>query len=300
MRLTGSLCDTEKLMALLMPESSGASAPSPLVARLNAAIVRWSRALPPALQEEFRKELEEFGREHDRTIQIIENIWQRRERRYAFDESTGLARRKPFHDHLAAVLTLGSSPSLRAVGLLFIDLDNLKRVNDTFGHAAGDLAVAAVGAIIREAIRLEDNADFMTRPAAGENDYAVSRHGGDEFLVALELSDPAGIDVVARRIKAHADDPVRQRTHGYAAAMPLTVSVGGVVYELPATAPALTPQALATGLIKAADEQMYASKRDGGIHIVAATSADTLEVDRENVRRVDTPTLDPGARADQP
>jgi diguanylate cyclase (GGDEF)-like protein len=265
------------------------SSPSSLVERLESAIDRWAPTLPKGLQEAFRREFRDFGAEHDRTMSTIENIWKRREKRYAFDESTGLARRKPFHDHLAAVLTTPESPVLTAVGLLFIDVDNLKKVNDSFGHAAGDRALSAVGAIIREAIRVDLNMDFMTRTDASEGDYSVSRHGGDEFLVALELKDPAGIDVVAMRIKAHVDDLERQRAHGYTSAVPLSVSVGGVVYALASQCPPLPAHALATALIKVADAQMYESKRSGLIHIVSAHCTETLEVDLANKRTLGSP-----------
>jgi cyclic di-GMP phosphodiesterase Gmr len=260
--------------------------PSSLAERLEDAIQRWSRVLPGPLQSQFRREFEEFSREHDRTMSTIENIWKRRERRYAFDESTGLARRKPFQDNLAAVLMTPPSPLLRAVGVLFIDVDNLKRINDSFGHSAGDRAVAAVGGIIREAIRVDVNTDFMTRTHAGTSEYSVSRHGGDEFLVALELKEPSGIEVVAKRIKSHVDDPARQRAHGYTAETPVSISVGAVVYELGRDCLPLPAHALAQSLITIADEQMYEAKRDRRIHIVGARCTDRLEVDRENVKRV--------------
>jgi diguanylate cyclase (GGDEF)-like protein len=259
--------------------------PSSLVERLNAAVARWTRVVPLSLQPEFRREFEAFGAEYERTMRTIETIWVRREQRYAFDESTGLARRKPFHDHLAAVLMTPASPVLRAVGVLFIDVDNLKAVNDTFGHAAGDRAVAAIGAIIRDAIRVDLNTDFMARSERG-GEYAVSRHGGDEFLVALELKDPEGIDVVASRIKSHADDTARQRAHGYDAPKPISVSVGGVLYRLTDASPAMPAHALAAGLITAADEQMYAAKRDRCIYIVSAAAGSTLAVDFSDVRRI--------------
>lgn len=250
--------------------------PSSFVERLDDVIERWASILPLGLRRELRQDFEAFGIEHDRTIATIENIWNRRERRYAFDEATGLARRRPFHDHLAAVLATPESPVLRAVGVLFIDVNNLKKINDTFGHAAGDKAVAAVGSIIREAIRIEQNTDFIAR--AGDDDYSAARHGGDEFLIALELRDPSGIDVVAPRIKQHVDDPDRQRARGFTAPVGLTISMGGVVYDLPATPPPVPAATLATSLITAADEQMYQSKRDGCIHIATATYTERLEL----------------------
>ena len=267
-----------------MPSRLGhGTSPSPLVERLTASIERWAALLPLHLQRSFREEFEDFGYEHDRTLRTLEHIWERRDRRLAIDESTGLARRRPFLDHLTSVLAAPSP--VAAVAVLFLDVNNLKKLNDTFGHDAGDRALAAVGRTIRDAIRVERHVDFLTRLGAGSDDYSVSRHGGDEFLVALELTDPAGIDVVAPRIKHRVDDPERQRTYGHIAPVPITVSMGGVVYEpRAAECVPMAANALACGLIAAADEQMYESKRDGRIHIASARFTDRLEIDREHAR----------------
>jgi diguanylate cyclase (GGDEF)-like protein len=264
---------------------SVSTSPSSLVERLTAAIDRWVPFLPLHLQPSFRADFEEFGAEHDRTLQTLEHIWERRDRRLSLDESTGLARRRPFLDHLASVLA--APRPVPAVAVLFLDVDNLKKLNDTFGHEAGDRALAAVGRTIRDAIRVERDVDFLTRLDAESDDYSVARHGGDEFLVALELTDPAGIDVVAPRIKHRVDDPERQRACGHIAPAPITVSMGGVVFEphTAASAP-LAPNVLARGLIAAADEQMYESKRDGRIHIAPARFTDRLEIDREHARTI--------------
>lgn len=266
-----------------MPDPKIREAPSPFVERLDAAVERWARVLPAEMRREFRQELAAFGVEHDRTINTIENIWKRRERRYAFDESTGLARRRPFQEHLTAVLSTPVSSASAAIAVLFIDLDNLKTINDTYGHEAGDRALAAVGNIIRDAIRVDRRTDFVARSSGDEDDYSVSRHGGDEFLVALELEDSAGVDIVAPRIKRHADDPERQQARGYTAPQPLTVSIGGVLYERTAVPP---PQvvSITKALVAAADEQMYESKRDGRIHLVRARYTTRLEIDRRRAR----------------
>ena len=182
---------------------------SPLVERLSALIERWSLVVPDHLRGEFQSELAAIGDEHDRTIDTIERIFRGRDRRLSLDESTGLARRRPFLEHLSAVVAPDSSP-FQAVAVLFLDVDNLKGLNDSFGHDAGDRALAAVGRIIRDAIRAERDVDFAER-AMTDDDYSISRHGGDEFLIALELDDPSGIDVAAPRIKRRLDDPERQR-----------------------------------------------------------------------------------------
>src|SRR5262249_49768263 len=119
--------------------------------RLEALVEKWAGSLAPDVRQAFRSDFLPLGVEFDRALALIERAWTHRERAYAFDE-TGLARRRPFHDHLVALLSNGSSG---AVGVLFADVDRLKAINDTFGHAAGDQAVQAVGALLRESLRFD-------------------------------------------------------------------------------------------------------------------------------------------------
>jgi diguanylate cyclase (GGDEF)-like protein/PAS domain S-box-containing protein len=85
------------------------------------------------------------------------------------DSLTGLANRASFLKHLDLAVTR-SSRSRRGTAVLFIDLDNFKLVNDSFGHGAGDELLKAVGSRLQAAIRTMD---------------VVARQGGDEFLVLL-------------------------------------------------------------------------------------------------------------------
>jgi len=111
----------------------------------------------------------------------------------AHDSLTGLANR-------AQALTLISGSLSRAqrsgamVGLLFVDLDGFKAVNDTYGHRAGDEVLCAVALRMQEAIR---NGDL------------VGRLGGDEFVVLLEpVVDEVSAVVVAERLVAEVARPV--------------------------------------------------------------------------------------------
>src|SRR5437660_1622019 len=85
------------------------------------------------------------------------------------DSLTGLSNRASFLEHLE----LGLKRAARigtGVGVLFIDLDNFKLVNDSFGHSAGDELLKAVGSRLQSAVRGMD---------------VVARQGGDEFLILL-------------------------------------------------------------------------------------------------------------------
>ena len=246
------------------PSPKSPRPPSVFTTQFERAVERWAAYLPPALQESFRADFHEFGAQHETVLDTLEGIWERSEKTYAFDESTGLATRRPFYEYLTTLLNEPPSPGLRAVGVLFIDVNGLKRVNDTCGHQAGDRAIAAIGGIVRESLRVDA--------------YAVGRHGGDEFVAALPLADAVEIDHVAPRVKQRADDPDRQRAWGYTGPIELSISMGGIVYELPDCCPRVSLNSLAAALLTAADALMYESKRDGFIHVAAARFTDKLEV----------------------
>src|SRR5262245_50741840 len=91
------------------------------------------------------------------------------------DSLTGLANRASFLEHLELGLKRAHRTK-KGVGVLFIDLDNFKLVNDSFGHGAGDELLKAVGSRLRSAVRGMD---------------VVARQGGDEFLILLSDLDEA-------------------------------------------------------------------------------------------------------------
>ena len=100
--------------------------------------------------------------EYDRRI---EDFAQKAE----IDELTGLLNRHGYWKRIKGVLN-GEDPE-RQLGILMIDVDNLKGVNDKHGHDGGDRAISNISALIRESIRVRD--------------IAV-RYGGDEFVVVVE------------------------------------------------------------------------------------------------------------------
>ncbi len=275
--------DERRSMPVHRQESRVATS-SPFADRLRALIERWAARLPPHLQPAFRRELSPFADEYDRTLDTIESIWHRREREYALDHSTGLARRRPFLQHLEMLLGTPASPVFRAIGVLFIDLDHLKTINDTCGHSAGDRAIAAAAGIIRDAVRVRRHVDLVDQPRDDDSEYAVSRHGGDEILVVLELREASEIDSVALRLKRNVDDVDQQRAHGYDSPARLTASLGGVAYELPDAPAPISRLALAKDLVSAADQLMYESKRDGLVHLAVARYADRLSIERRYVK----------------
>ncbi|WP_242942298.1 diguanylate cyclase [Clostridium sp. USBA 49] len=100
------------------------------------------------------------------------------------DEVTGLFNRN-FLKHIAEDKIYYSKPAY--LSLILVDIDNLKEINDTHGHLAGDKAIKIIGHAIRSCIRKG-------------NDIAV-RFGGDEFIILLSNQDRKAAEKVIRRIK---------------------------------------------------------------------------------------------------
>jgi len=122
----------------------------------------------------------------------------------------------------------------KRVSLLFIDVDGFKRINDTFGHLVGSLALAEIGQVLRRILRETD---------------VVGRYGGDEFVVVLPETPLNGALVIAERIRKKIED------YEFVAqdlSIHLTISLGV------ANCPKHT--LTAEGLIKKADAAMYRAK----------------------------------------
>ncbi|MFC7527250.1 putative bifunctional diguanylate cyclase/phosphodiesterase [Actinoplanes sp. GCM10030250] len=109
------------------------------------------------------------------------------------DSMTGLANRVLFNDRLRHALARSARDG-SVVGVLFIDLDDFKIVNDTLGHAIGDQLLIAVAGRIAGALRADDTA---------------ARLGGDEFAALVEnVNDPGAVEETANRIFAALAAPI--------------------------------------------------------------------------------------------
>lgn len=235
------------------------------VSQLEDTVKRWAALLPTELRSAFRQDVSRLGVSHERALKTLQQILERSARAHGVDQATGLATRRPFHDRLAALVS-ASTPS-SVVGVMFIDVNDLKQINDARGHQAGDRALAAVGAIVREAVRIDRGLDLVDGPLPLD---AVGRQGGDEFVVALNLVEHGTLDSVAQRVKERVDNADLQREHGYIGPPALTVAVGGVAYQAVTERLHVAPNTMATALLAAADELMYHGKRDGHIHLASA------------------------------
>jgi len=162
------------------------------------------------------------------------------------DSLTGLANRSLFRDRLEHALARLARRGGAIVAVLFIDLDDFKRVNDTLGHARGDRLLAIVGELLRTVVRPGDT---------------VARLGGDEFALLLEELSSAGeaLAIAQRAIEAIAtpfDLAGRQAR--------ASVSIGVATRCVDGTA--------VDDLIQEADAAMYEAKRSGKGRAVLATA----------------------------
>ncbi len=153
------------------------------------------------------------------------------------DQLTGLPNRLMFHERLEQALARARR-SGRALGVVFVDLDDFKEVNDTRGHDAGDLLLSALTPRLLAAVRHGDT---------------VARLGGDEFVVLCEeLDSEQEAMAVAQRLADAAREPVMVAGLEHS----LSASAGVVMVPDPA-------QATADGVLRDADAAMYAAKAGG-------------------------------------
>jgi diguanylate cyclase (GGDEF)-like protein len=125
----------------------------------------------------------------------------------------------------------------RPFSLMMIDIDNFKRVNDTYGHPAGDRVLEHIGRVILDAVRHEDFA---------------ARYGGEEFAILLPETNPPGAGIPAERIRRNIETlriPARDEEFS------VTVSIG--IASFPEHASSMD------GLLERADCALYDAKKSG-------------------------------------
>jgi diguanylate cyclase (GGDEF)-like protein len=155
------------------------------------------------------------------------------------DELTGLLNRRAFNQRLDTLLhraRLSSTP----LSLVEIDIDDFKRINDRFGHAAGDTALTAVAESLTHSVR--------------EGEF-VARMGGEEFAIILPRTDQLASLGVADRCR-------QSPTAEWYTGPEVTISAGIATYPLHAMD--------AEGLLQAADTALYAAKSAGRNRVVVA------------------------------
>ena len=149
------------------------------------------------------------------------------------DALTDLPNRAFLEDRLGEAVALGQGTRSH-LALLIMDLDSFKEVNDTFGHAHGDLLLKEVAARLRSILRGSDT---------------VARLGGDEFVLLLADTDTTGASTVARKVLEGLSEPFAIEGHS----LSIGASIGIAVYPEDGEAP--------EALVRGADAAMYRAKR---------------------------------------
>jgi diguanylate cyclase (GGDEF)-like protein len=153
---------------------------------------------------------------------------------YQRDLVSGLGDRRFGDSRLNAALQDASEGG--TLGLLFLDIDNFKDVNDTLGHPTGDRVIHMVGQTLANSVRASD---------------VPVRWGGEEFLVLLPGVTPEELETSAERIRMLVENSFLSHSGGV---LQVTVSVGAAM-AFPGEGP--------VALVERADRLMYASKRSG-------------------------------------
>lgn len=194
------------------------------------------------IQKEANEHLEARVAERTQELQIAN---QRLEEMTAIDGLTQVKNRA-FFDRQLADEWRRNARERHDMSLLLLDVDHFKKVNDTYGHLAGDACLKHMAQLCRES---------LNRPG----DF-VARYGGEEFAILLCHTHLEGAQVVAERMRKTVEAaPVEWEGN----TIPLTVSIG-VSSIVP------MPKDDMKGLIQSADKALYAAKYEGRNRVMAA------------------------------
>lgn len=156
------------------------------------------------------------------------------------DPLTRVSNRASFDDVIGREFRLAKRNG-RDLSLIFIDIDHFKDLNDSYGHACGDVALASVASWIKHAIRSTD---------------IVFRYGGEEFVVVLGDTSLAGATVIAERVRSE----INNHTLVYGLdVLDITASLG---------VSSMTENDTTVSLVKRADDAMYKAKQTGRNRVV--------------------------------
>jgi len=126
-----------------------------------------------------------------------------------YDQVTGLPNRTLFREHLSVAMHHANRHG-KKIAVLFLDLDNFKRINDSLGHVAGDQLLQDVSSRLKQSIRATDIAstDCSHAQPNDANKHTLARLGGDEFTVMLvDLNNEKQINIVSNRILESLNEP---------------------------------------------------------------------------------------------
>ena len=176
------------------------------------------------------------------------------------DPLTGLYNRR-YLEEMTQRETRRAVRSEYGLGLLILDLDHFKKINDTYGHHAGDAVLREASSFLVKSVRAED---------------IVCRFGGEEFVVVLPMADLKATQARAERIRSR----LRELTvlHKGESLGMITASIGVAALPEHGTSP--------KELLEAADAALYLAKREGRDRVVVATRRPDPEAGLSMVEKI--------------
>jgi len=244
-----------RMPILVLDEGSGRAASLlavPLRARnrtLGALVLTAPRG---SFDASFRRVLEILANQAAATLSLIKDREQQRELAVR-DGLTGLYNRRAFNELLVAAIANEDRRESGRLGLVILDLDHFKKLNDTYGHPAGDAALRSSAHLLAQHLRKGDQA---------------ARFGGEEFVIILPGLDQDRAVQAAERLRLAVQ---KHRLVFEGARISLAASFGVAVWP----ADGREPEAL----LAAADRALYAAKEGGRNRVLAASSRDVPPAD---------------------
>ncbi len=184
---------------------------------------------------------EEVQERHILDAQLATVTRQADEARHAslHDPLTGLPNRALFNDRLEHGLAVANRNGDR-FAVMFLDLDNFKMINDSYGHDLGDLVLQMVAGRLKETTRDDDT---------------VCRHGGDEFLyILMKIESEHDIAIVAEKILKAVQVPCDIRVRDISVSLSINASIGISIFPKDGTT--------SDELLDVADKAMYRAKHN--------------------------------------
>jgi len=200
---------------------------------------------PGALGESAQKELAMLALQAAEAL-VRTRLYESAERLATTDGLTGLLNRRTFNLQLQSRLREALRYN-RPLSLLLLDVDHFKKVNDTYGHPAGDVVLRGIAALAQKQARETD---------------IVARYGGEEMALILPETDAQGAHAIAERIRNAAASGTHATEQGN---IQVTVSIGLATWPGPGDS--------AEELLEAADKALYRAKQAGRNRVAAANPA---------------------------
>lgn len=214
-----------------------------MVVKLDASVKDLNRANEELLREiEERKKIEAALRESEKKYRQLSRT----------DHLTGLYNRRHFFE-LAEMEIERSARHQRSVAIIIYDIDDFKKINDSFGHAAGDTALKHIAALSKNEVRKID---------------ILARYGGEEFICLLPETDLKKALQVAERMR-HVLESSPLEYQWRAISLTGSFGVAAIEHATDANEPCLDQL---QRIIKAADDALYQAKAAGKNRVVAAPS----------------------------